>query len=149
MFFISLLCYVQPDVFVGKSITNSIIDITKYRNSGLTDSLKQELKESLILQLKEKKVYLNQDLILIKLSDLVGSDRYSISQIINQEFGKNYYEFVNDYRIEEAIQILTTKPDYTISDVIYLSGFNNRVSFNKAFKKRTGKTPSDYVAHIL
>ena len=104
-------------------------------------SLKIQLEELL----KNKKVFLDNNLTLEDLANKLNTDRYSLSQTINQEFGKNYYELINDYRVNEAVRIIRdSKKDILISDLIFESGFNNKVSFYKAFKKRHNKTPLEY-----
>jgi AraC-like DNA-binding protein len=73
-----------------------------------------------------------------------------LSQVINQELDKNFYELINDYRISEAVRIIESKPKKQVVDLIYECGFNNKVSFYKAFKKRMQMTPKEYIEkHII
>lgn len=118
----------------------------KYKNSGLTESMVSQLKSNLLKLLEEDKVYFESDITLDKLAHLLNTDRYSASQVINQEFGKSFYELLNDYRVEEVKRLLAgTMFNESVIQVAYSVGFSNRVSFNKAFKKRTGKTPTEYM----
>lgn len=145
---VSFLLYLFPDLVT--SPLNKRIDglrqKEKYQNSGLTPAMALALKDQLLVSMDDK-VYLDHTLSLESLSKLLNTDRYSLSQVINQEFHKNFYEFVNDYRISECmsqIENSTEQPD-SISDLVYESGFNNKVSFYKAFKKKNGVTPSQYI----
>ncbi|MCR9226862.1 MAG: helix-turn-helix domain-containing protein [Flavobacteriaceae bacterium] len=118
----------------------------KYQNSGLTIAMSQTLKAQLIASMDEK-VYLNHTLSLEILAKKLNTDRYSLSQVINQEFNKNFYEFINDYRINECLAYIDENPHQvdSITDIIYASGFNNKVSFYNAFKKRKNVTPAQYI----
>lgn len=145
---ISFLLYLFPELVTTP--LNKRIDgpgsREKYRNSGLTPAMAIALKDQLLASM-ETKVYLDHTLSLESLSKLLNTDRYSLSQVINQEFNRNFYEFVNDYRISECmvqIESRTNQP-VSISDLIYESGFNNKVSFYKAFKKRNSVTPAQYI----
>lgn len=119
----------------------------KYKNSGLTNDMLVSLKEQLVKAMEVDKLFLEHNLTLQSLSKTLNTDRYSLSQVINQEFEKNFYEFVNDYRIEESIRIIKHNPNKVrlVLDLIYESGFNNKVSFYKAFKKRKKITPAKYI----
>lgn len=146
---ISFILFLQPDFIISKN-ENTDTEKTKYKNSGLTDDMLNSLKIELKELLEIKKVYLDNTLTLEDLAEQLNTDRYSLSQTINQEFGKNYYELINDYRIEEAIgKIHNSKKDLIIADLIYESGFNNKVSFYKAFKKRCKTTPLEYQKSIF
>lgn len=139
---ISIILFLQSNIIVN-NIEN--FDKEKYKNSGLTTDMLKSLKIQLEELLKNKKVFLDNNLTLEDLANKLNTDRYSLSQTINQEFGKNYYELINDYRVNEAVRIIhDSKKDILISDLIFESGFNNKVSFYKAFKKRHNKTPLEY-----
>ena len=80
----------------------------------------------------------------------MSSTRHNISQVINEHFGVSFFHFVNKYRIEEALRILSTdtSSNLNIIDVAYDVGFNNKVTFNKAFKIETSLTPTNYIKSI-
>jgi AraC-like DNA-binding protein len=141
----SIMVVVQPEVFLGSSLTKALKDTVKYRNSNLTERMAQELKEKLGYLLENEKIYKKSELSLTELADQLNIDRYSMSQVINEGFGKGFYELMNQYRIEEAKRILN-HTDKNIGDVIFEVGFNNHTSFYRAFKKHTKLTPSEFVA---
>ncbi|WP_029511428.1 helix-turn-helix domain-containing protein [Croceivirga radicis] len=122
------------------------LQVTKYKNSPLTKDMAIDLKTKLINSMEVEKLYLDSNLNLQTLAEKLDTDRYSISQVINENFNKNFYEFVNDYRISYAKTMLENKinQDIVISDIVFQVGFNNKVSFYKAFKKRLNKTPLEY-----
>lgn len=128
----------------------------KYKYSPLTSDMVQVIRNDLLKLLKEDKIYLENTISLDKISELLDIDRYAVSQVINQGFNKNFYELINDYRIDHAITILKENSELKKSnqkikviDLVYDCGFNNKVSFYKAFKKRKGMTPKEYRDTIL
>jgi len=142
--YIGYAANVQPDVFSGLySYTNRLFP--KYVKSGLTDSLSQELKQDLIALFQKKKLYRNNDINLDMVADKLGTTRHNASQLINEHFNMSFREFVNSHRIQEAKELLEKENEFNIIDIAYEVGYNNKVSFNKAFKKDTQITPSEYL----
>lgn len=92
------------------------------------------------------RVYQDPDLDVEGLADSMGISPRSLSGLINGHYGKNFYDFVNGYRISEA-QRLLEDPDsetLTIQRIFENAGFSSKSTFNTLFKKVTGKTPSEY-----
>lgn len=133
-----------------KEIQNRILQNNsqqdKYLKSGLTANYSLELKESLLYLLNDRKLFKTNNLTLEKLSIELETNRHNTSQVINEHFNMNFFELINKYRIEEAKLILEGDfgSNRNIIDVAYEVGFNNKVTFNKSFKKETGLTPSQY-----
>ena len=92
----------------------------------------------------ENKIYRNNTLCLDDLSDHIKENRYKVSQVINTFFSKNFYSFLNEYRIEEAKDLLVENPSLSVKAIMYEVGFNSKNSFYSAFKKTTGYSPNDY-----
>jgi len=141
---------VQPNVFSGVySYGNRLI--FKYEKSGLTESLSEELKESLINLFDQERIYRENDVSLDVLSNKLNTTRHNTSQVINEHFNMSFHELINRYRIQDAKKILDN--DYNrnlnIIDIAYEVGYNNKVTFNKAFKKDTLLTPSEYQRTIF
>ena len=84
------------------------------------------------------------------LSEKLGTTRHNISQVINEHFDLNFFNLINKYRIQEAQQIFKkdAHSNLHIIDVAYDVGFNNKVTFNKAFKEETNLTPTQYIKKI-
>lgn len=141
---------IQPDVFNGAySYTNRLFP--KYEKSGLTPSLSMELKENLLYLFAVEKIYKENNISLDMVAQRLNTTRHNTSQIINEHFNVSFHEFVNNYRIKEAKQLLLDdKPQkLNIINIAYEVGYNNKVTFNKAFKKNTQLTPSEYQKNIL
>jgi YesN/AraC family two-component response regulator len=119
----------------------------KYIKSGLSMQDLAVFKIQIETYMNNHKPYLNPE---FKLSDLargLNLSANSVSQTINQGFNLNFYDFVNKYRVEEIKRMLS---DNSYSNKTYLglamdAGFSNKSSFNRIFKKTTGKTPSEFV----
>ncbi|AZA84399.1 AraC family transcriptional regulator [Chryseobacterium lactis] len=94
----------------------------------------------------EKKPFLNPSVTIQDISENIQIPTRELSVLINHQLGQHFYDFVNTYRIESAMEILkdTTKSKVTILEILYEVGFNSKSSFNTAFKKHTGNTPTYY-----
>lgn len=79
-----------------------------------------------------------------KLAQTIGATPNQLSHVLNQHLGKSFFDFVNEVRTREASKLLIKEPDRTILDIATSVGFNSKSTFNLAFKKITGKTPSIY-----
>ena len=137
----------QPHVFSGiYTYTNRLFP--KYVKSGLTESLSYELKNNLTKLFTEEKLYRKNDINLEMVAQKLNTTRHNASQIINEHFQMSFHEFVNSYRINEAKHILSDEKqkDLNIIDIAYEVGYNNKVTFNKAFKKDTQLTPTQYLS---
>lgn len=117
---------------------------TKYSGSPLNDQLSLDLVEKLRTVMTDLQPYKNNELRLSDLAELIGISPHLLSQIINEQCQKNFYGFINEYRTTFAAKLLLDDHATSITQIAYESGFNNRVSFNNAFKKYMGMTPSQY-----
>ncbi len=147
--FIAILAFfgfVQPEVFEGKSI-KEVIGFVKYKKTGLSDRLSEEMKEKLLDIMQTDKPYLDNTLRLNHLAKKLNLSRNHTSQIINQHFNFNFFDFINKYRIEDAKHLLinTFGKSANITQIAYDVGFNNRASFYKAFQKFEGINPTQYL----
>lgn len=97
-----------------------------------------------------KKPYLNPSLNIRKLAEEIQMNSRDVSVLINQYLNQHFFDFVNEYRVESAKTILRNpdKKEFTILEILYEVGFNSKSSFNTAFKKHTGLTPTQYRKQI-
>ena len=137
--------YIHPEIFNGKSISEVFLN-RKYEKSGLSKSLSTDYKQKLLNYINEEKPYINNELSLSALSEAIGVSKHHMSQIINEHFNMGFYDFINKQRVEEAVKILVDpRLQLNITETAYQCGFNNKVSFYKAFKKFTGTVPTDFL----
>jgi len=102
--------------------------------------------EKLIEEIKKKHIFLNPELTIQELSDQVNIPRIYMTKMINEGLNKNFFTFINEFRVEEARKRLAD-PDFFQETVLSIgldSGFNSKSSFNALFKQNTGMTPSEY-----
>lgn len=107
----------------------------------------QELKEKLLLHIEAEKPYLDKELTILKLAKDLNTNTKYLSFIINKEFNQNFINFINTYRINKVKENLVDQKNqnYTIEALAQNAGFKSKSSFNAAFKRTTGKTPSHYM----
>ncbi len=134
-------------VSVEKNIqeqTESFKPQPKGKSSGLHERDIARHKENLITYLEREKPYTDNDLKVQDLASHLGIPTYQLSQIINREFHRNFYDLINSYRIEEAQRRLTDPANrhLTILAIAYDVGFNSKSVFNTAFKKYADMTPT-------
>ena len=94
----------------------------------------------------EEKPYLNPSLTIQDISADIEIPTRELSILINHTLGQHFFDFINTYRIQDAMIILkdSTKNKVTILEILYEVGFNSKSSFNTAFKNHTGFTPTAY-----
>lgn len=131
---------------MNAQVFTQTFDKPKYQNSPLTNQTTHNHIAQIRQLMEEEKVFKNPELNLPRLAEMLDMPTYQLSQIVNEHLASNFADFVNQYRVNEAKELLTDpKYDhYKIAGVAYESGFNNLSSFNTAFKKRVQLTPSQY-----
>jgi len=100
--------------------------------------------------MEEHKPYLNPELTLHQLSEATEIPVQNLSQVINEVFENNFFNFINRYRVEDFKKRVPDPQyeNYSILGIAFESGFNSKTSFNRIFKNATGQTPSDYKKSI-
>ncbi len=135
----------QPNKYFLQSDSNSNV---KYEKSSLPAKVAHAYFEKLSLEIKERKLYLNRGLTLAELSEVLDISVHHLSQSINQSTGRNFYDFINALRVEEAKLQIKSEQEKTLLQIAFAVGFNNKTSFVNAFKKNVGMTPSAFRSHI-
>jgi len=115
----------------------------KYQRSALDNLNAAKIAEKIELAMQQDKLYLDASLSLQKLAKHINTSPNYISQTLNETLGANFFDYINQYRINEAKhQLIHTKN--TVLDIAMNVGFNAKSSFYTAFKKETQQTPSQY-----
>lgn len=140
--FFTLLVY----MFSFLLLRNHTFSLEKYPTSHIDTSLSKNLLESIVSLFETEEIYLNPKLSLSEVAQSLETPPRVISQVVNENKGMNFSEFVNFYRIEKAKDLLVSSEakDEKIVSIAYDSGFGNVTSFNLAFKSFTGLTPSQF-----
>jgi len=133
----------RPEIFAG------VEEKQKYLSSKLTDEEAQKYLSKLSSCMEADKPYLNPDLTLKDLAEQLTIPARYLSQIINDKMNQSFYDYISVHRIKEAKKILSEDSvDKTVLEVLYEVGFNSKSSFNTAFKKFTGVTPTHFRNHL-
>ncbi len=142
---VSTLVFTSMRYFVNfETIKQKDKDLLK--KSPQEKLLNPSLAENIMQMMRTKKPHLQPDITLEILAETLEMSTKDLSMLINRHFNKNFWEFINDYRIEEAKQLLISSKheSKTITDIYLEVGFNSKSVFNTFFKKLVGMTPSDY-----
>ena len=122
----------------------------QYLNSGLS---KEDSQNHLLRSqnyMKEEQPYVNGKLSLKEVAEYLDISPNHLSQVINENLNKNFFDFVNGFRVElvKEKMLESANSNLTLLGMAYESGFNSKSSFNSIFKKITGLTPSQYLKSI-
>lgn len=119
----------------------------RYKHSGLKKDVAEIHLKELLEYIESEKPYLNGKLSLKEVAYKLNISVNHLSQIINEQLNKSFFDFINGYRVDEVISRLSDPKNeqYTLLAISYDSGFNSKSSFNSIFKKFTDLTPSEYL----
>ncbi|WP_319501097.1 helix-turn-helix domain-containing protein [uncultured Draconibacterium sp.] len=140
----------SPELFIDETEAQPSVQKLVKQNSGdLTLKSAEEnnkLAERVNQYMKEEEPFLDATLTLHTLAEKTQISSRELSILINHHLNKHFFDFVNEYRIEKAMELLasTDRKEYTVLEILYEVGFNSKSSFNTAFKKHTGLTPTEY-----
>ncbi len=140
----SLLIYVISYMIFSQ--TDLISSKARYRNLSLSAHQMQRYQETIESVMQTEKPYLNRDFNQTQLSQLTGIPKHTLSKVLSEQIGIKFADYVNGYRIEFARDALgnESKKHLKIAGIAFESGFNSLSSFNAAFKKNVGITPSRF-----
>ncbi len=130
----------QPKLFSG------IEGKSKYFRSTLTSKDAQRYINQLKEYMETEKPHLASSLTINHLSEKLEIPSKHLSQLINETFQQNFFDFINSYRIEEAKRYLSkrSRNNFNISHILYEVGFNSKATFNRAFTKHVGMSPREF-----
>jgi AraC-like DNA-binding protein len=100
--------------------------------------------------LDQQKPYLISELTLSQLAAMMTVNSGLLSKVINMGYNLNFNDFINGYRIKEVLSRINNQQHkkVTLLGIALDSGFNSKATFNRAFKKQTGKTPVEYIRSL-
>ncbi len=133
---------VQFKIFINEPV-NEIKEITNvYSNQKYYDEIDEKLKKIMLTELP----FLDSKITVYQLAKMIDTNEKYLSNYLNEVHNLNFYNYINQFRISQAKELLVDPlhENYTIETIGNMSGFNSKSSFNSAFKKETGLTPSEY-----
>jgi AraC-like DNA-binding protein len=145
LFFVSVMVFrglKQPQIFLGKGINS----IGKYDKAILPKDVREKYKQKLIHYMESYKPYIDSELTLRTLSEMMSIPQRHLSHVLNESLKQNFFDFINRYRVDEVKKLLKEPKyqHYTVLAVAFEAGFSSKSSFNLVFKKYTKMTPSQY-----
>ena len=142
----------QPDIFTASRAMNVLEsgesageEKEKYAKQSIDLAMQKQYLDTLQLHMAQKKPYLDDGITIRSLSQELEIPIHHLSIVINNMLHRNFSTFVNEYRVKEVMTMIEEAGDgANILSIAFSSGFSSKSSFNNAFKKITGKTPSEY-----
>jgi AraC-like DNA-binding protein len=152
MYFMTIKGKLSPEIYKLKTLKVEPDPDGNDKDAGLLSNTEENDEELLMLServvqcIEKDKMYLEMGLTVHEVAEKLNTQPYLVSQAINNCLGKNFFELVNRYRVDEAKQLLLNDAYNHLSmmGIGYEAGFNSKTAFNTAFKKYTGLTPSEY-----
>ncbi|HMV44296.1 MAG TPA: helix-turn-helix domain-containing protein [Leptospiraceae bacterium] len=130
-----------PDFF--ETISQEVAK-QKYLKTSLNDldlgKVKKELEDLMLI----KKYYQDDEIYLDDVANELMINKNQLSRVLNEIYNKNFYQFINSYRILEAKELIVNFPEKTILDIAFDVGFKSKSAFYKYFTEQTGMTPQEY-----
>jgi AraC-like DNA-binding protein len=149
IFFVLKALY-QPELFTGININlnpvRSFLAKKTTKKSIQKNETENKYLEKLTLLMEKEKPYLDFELTLQKLAIQTDIPEKELSLLINHHLNKHFFDFINEYRTNDAKILLQdpTQKELTVLEILYKVGFNSKSSFYTAFKKATNQTPTAY-----
>ena len=129
---------------------STLENAAKYATIKIDGDKSEEIRDRIVKYIDCEKHYLKTDFTLTEMAKSLNVSANIVSMVINSKLNCSFPDYVNSLRVKTAIELLENvdKKNLTIEAISYECGFNNRTSFYKAFKKQTGKLPSDYIRNL-
>jgi AraC-like DNA-binding protein len=120
--------------------------VHKYQKSSLSNEAKSSILSKILKEMETGKYFSNNLASLSGLAKKINESSHHVSQVVNEKLQMNFFELLAKYRVEEAQKIIRAdqRKKLTIEEIAEQVGYNSKSSFNNAFKKLTGKTPSEF-----
>jgi AraC-like DNA-binding protein len=143
-----LMALKYPNLFRSVDSTLRPVEkiIAENKEVSITEKENNETIVRLKAFMKRQEPFLEPSLTIQDLALKINLPSRELSVLINHEMGQHFFDFINEYRIEKAKELLKepSKKELTVLEILYEVGFNSKSSFNTAFKKYTGETPTQY-----
>ena len=134
---IALKCLLSPDIF--RRVDRRLGHLSERVQTNISAQL-----DPLQNYMSDRKPFLDSELSLASLADQTAMTERELSELINHSLGVHFFDFINQHRIRYSKMRLKEEPEESILTILLESGFNSKSSFNTAFKKHVGMTPSAY-----
>jgi AraC-like DNA-binding protein len=146
MIFSTSFMVVKNSAFFGQPQFFLQFPGTKYQKSSLSEQEKSAIHQKILREMEENRYFAGNLASLSDLAHTIKESSHHVSQVINEVMGKGFFEMLAWYRVEEAKRLIREDADtkLTVEDIAEQVGYNSKSSFNTAFKKLCGQTPSQF-----
>lgn len=148
IYFIAMAQWRHPQLFTVYQHGKEPRDVNKEASEADSGTLDPETRALLFdtvkQQVESRSLYLDSELTLAGLADTTGLSPHHLSEVLNQHEGKNFYRFINGYRVDYVCKKFKENSVHKILDIAIEAGFASKSTFNPIFKQFTGLTPSQY-----
>jgi AraC-like DNA-binding protein len=143
---LTTLRVMNDSAYFDRSASFLDIPMGKYRKSSLTETGKQKILSNIMLEFETREYFSESLASLSDLAKKIGESPHHVSQVLNEKLNKSFFELLATYRVEKAKKIIKEDKGnkLIIEEISEMVGYNSKTAFNNAFKKLTGKTPSEY-----
>ncbi|RDC54739.1 AraC family transcriptional regulator [Pedobacter chinensis] len=151
--FFSLILYLNTFLFISRRKTSNLLsgnqNLRRYANKKIAEEQALALTEKLVKVILEEKLYKNPDLKLNDLAKKINISGHQLSQLLNDNLGKSFAAYINEFRINEACELIINNRGIKLEAIGYEVGFNSKSTFYTAFKKHKQTTPTLYKEQLF
>jgi AraC-like DNA-binding protein len=156
VYFLAYFAFQQSEIFPFETqdrdeIKEIIEEVVEHnapvqKHERLSETQIAALKKDLTELMQNEKTYLEEDLTLPKLAQKMAVSTHELSYLLNEGFGVSFFQFVNNYRVEETKRLLASAEHDHLNmvGIAYAAGFSSRTTFYTTFKKMTNQSPSEF-----
>ncbi|GJM33369.1 MAG: hypothetical protein DHS20C18_23700 [Saprospiraceae bacterium] len=148
IYFVSFQAFKHKNLFEGvpEGSADKMLKKEKPQNAKPEQQQDHKLIQQIMSHMEKNEPFLDASLSMHQLAKQLNMPVRELSLLINHTLNKHFFDFVNEYRIKKAMEILSNPQNnkMTVLEILYEVGFNSKSSFNTVFKKYTGKTPTQY-----
>src|SRR5690606_25243330 len=121
-----------------------VVESGPYQKSAIPMDQLRIYETSMRRMVADKRGYLDDRLSQTSLAHQLKISKHHLSQVFSLRIGKNFNTYINELRINHAIELMRAYPEWTITEIFLASGFTAKASFNRYFKQFQGCTPTEY-----
>jgi AraC-like DNA-binding protein len=147
IYYVSITGYAQAQPNTGLVFKEEEHKLESNQKEKFNESELETWRAKILKLMQDEKLYLQPELNLSDIANRLKTNISVLSGVVNNAFGKNFNDFVNEYRVkefQERIQLPENK-NITLLGIAFDCGFNSKATFNRSFKKFTGKAPKEFL----
>jgi AraC-like DNA-binding protein len=147
IYYVSITGYAQAQPNTGLVFKEEEHKVESIQKEKFNEGELETWKAKILKLMQDEKLYLQPELNLSDIANRLKTNISVLSGVVNNAFGKNFNDFVNEYRVKEFQEriLLPENKNITLLGIAFDCGFNSKATFNRSFKKFTGKAPKEFL----